>query len=67
MPWNVRWPFARPRPRDDADRLPDVGQPPDDAEPMAEAHLQDIGSGSYELRLEDDEPRAGREADGSQT
>jgi hypothetical protein len=33
--------------------MPDVGQPPEDAEPMIEPRLQDIGSGSYELPLSD--------------
>ena len=29
--------------------MPDVGQPPENAEPMVEPRMQDIGSGSYEL------------------
>jgi hypothetical protein len=65
MPWNLRWPFARRGARADLDSLPDVGKPPDDAEPVVEPHLQDIGSASYELRLEEDEPAPGRGFDNS--
>jgi hypothetical protein len=31
--------------------MPQVGQPPTDAEPIVEPRLQDIGSGSYDLPL----------------
>jgi MYXO-CTERM domain-containing protein len=61
MPWNVvlgggalallvlAWLFRRRRPPSTLDALPDVGQPPEDAEPMVEPRMQDIGSGSYDL------------------
>ena len=49
----MNWLFRRRQPST-ADDLPEVGQPPDGAEPMIEPRLQDIGSGSYELPLEDD-------------
>ena len=50
----MKWLFRRRQPST-ADDLPDVGQPPEDAEPMVEPRLQDIGSGSYELPLPDDD------------
>ena len=63
MPWNVMltggalallvaaWLFRRRRPPSTLDVLPDVGQPPEGAEPIVEPRLQDIGSGSYEMPL----------------
>jgi hypothetical protein len=50
----MRWPFRRRQPST-IDPTPDVGQPPEDAEAMIEPRLQDIGSGSYELPLSDDD------------
>jgi hypothetical protein len=67
MPWNVIipaavvalvavvWVLRRRTTRSGFGSMPDVGQPPADAEPIAEPRLQDIGAGSYELPLEDDE------------
>lgn len=65
MPWNLIvtgggvalllavWLFQRRRPRSTFGTMPDVGQPPNDAEPMVEPRMQDIGSGSHELPLSD--------------
>ena len=36
--------------------IPEVGQPPEQAKPMVEPRLQDIGSATYELPLSDPEP-----------
>ena len=67
MPWNliipagvvalvgVAWALRRRSSRSSLGSMPEVGQPPADAEPIAEPRLQDIGAGSYELPLEDDE------------
>jgi hypothetical protein len=54
MPWNVRSWFRRRRPQSSLDAMPDVGQPPADAEPVVEPRLQDIGAGSYDLPLPTD-------------
>ena len=45
--WQLR------RPRSATGSFPDVGQPPQDAKPMVEPRLQDIGSGTYELPFPD--------------
>lgn len=50
----VGWLFRRRQSPSTLDAMPEVGQPPADAEPMVEPRLQDIGSGSYELPLPDD-------------
>jgi hypothetical protein len=67
MPWNViipagavavaalAWVFRQRQSRSSLESMPDVGQPPADAEPIVEPRLQDIGAGSYELPLEDDD------------
>jgi len=65
MPLNLRWPFVRRGAPSNRGTLPEVGQPPDDAQPVAEPQLQDIGSASYELRLADDEPVSETDADNS--
>ena len=52
--WQLRGPRSR------TGRYPDVGQPPEGAEPMIEPRLQDIGSGSYELPLSDPETETDR-------
>jgi hypothetical protein len=36
--------------------MPEVGQPPEDAEPIAEPRMQDIGFGSYDLPLPEGPP-----------
>jgi hypothetical protein len=71
MPWNLivtggalvlllaAWLFRRRQPSS-IGPMPNVGQPPEDAEPMVEPRLQDIGSATYELPLSppDAEPDA---------
>jgi hypothetical protein len=66
MPWNVviptgvvvlvvvAWLFRRRQSPSGGDAMPEVGQPPADAEPVAEPRLQDIGAGSYDLPLPTD-------------
>ena len=66
MPWNViipagvvavvalAWVFRRRQSPSSLESMTDVGQPPADAEPIAEPRLQDIGSGSYDLLLPND-------------
>jgi hypothetical protein len=39
------------RPRSRSGPFPDIGQPPEDAEPVTEPRLQDLGFGTYELPL----------------
>lgn len=75
MPWNVilpggalallmaAWLFRRRRPPSILDTMPDVGQPPPDAEPMLEPRLQDIGFASYELPFPEPTAAPDSEAD----
>lgn len=68
MPWNlivtgggialllVAWLFRRRHSPSTVGTLPDVGQPPEDAEPIVEPRMQDIGFASYELPLPATEP-----------
>jgi hypothetical protein len=77
MPWNVMltggalallvaaWLFRRRRPPSTVDSMPDVGQPPEEAGPMVEPRMQDIGSGSYELPFPESNAEADPEADRS--
>jgi len=60
----MSWLFRRRQPskRDD---LPEVGQPPEGAEPMIEPRLQDIGFGSYELPLSGDKADEGTDTEDS--
>jgi hypothetical protein len=50
----MTWLFRRRQPSKPVG-LPEVGQPPEGAKPMIEPHLQDIGLGSYELPLSEDD------------
>jgi hypothetical protein len=43
---------------------PDVGQPPEGAEPMVEPRLQDTGLAAYELPLTPSDAEPGAEPDG---
>jgi len=70
MPWNlvvsalalallvVAWLFGRRLPRTIHGPMPNVGQAPSDAAPVAIPRMQDIGLGSYELPLSDPIERA---------
>ena len=57
------WLFRRRRPPSTLATMPDVGQPPEDAEPMVEPRMQDIGSGSYELPFPEPNPEPDPDAD----
>jgi hypothetical protein len=77
MPWNVvlpgaavvllaaAWLFRRRRPPSALDAMPDVGQPPENAEPMVQPRMQDIGSGSYDLPFPEANAEPDPEADRS--
>lgn len=60
----MSWLFRRRQPST-TDDLREVGQPPDGAEPMIEPRLQDIGFGSYELPLSDDDADKGTDGEDS--
>jgi hypothetical protein len=61
------WLFRRRQLRSSREPMPEVGQPPADAEPIVEPRMQDIGFGSYELPLSDsptaDEPSGESKSD----
>jgi hypothetical protein len=77
MPWNLMlgggalallllaWLFRRRRAPSTLDALPDVGRPPENAEPMVEPRMQDIGFGSYDLPFPEPNAEPDPEADRS--